>query len=148
MVKSYNGASLLVWCRFTQDIEALLGKLQTEGISVRVFSGAVKSSTREENRVAFEKGEYQVALIQQKTCYRSVRFSKAVASIYHNNEFSGDVRSQSEDRHIDAHNDGVKEIVDIQVNKCIDKHVNELVKDKTFGGKKFMECLGERLYHG
>lgn len=143
--EDYKDRPVIVWCRYTQDLELLSEVLYNNGISHRAVYGQTSKDNRTVISNEFEAGKFQVVLIQFKTGYRGTRYAKAVSAIYMNNEFSGDMRSQSEDRHIDARVSGYKDIVDVVVKGSIDEKVMNLARNKHLAGKSFMSALHQEM---
>jgi SNF2 family DNA or RNA helicase len=95
-----RGDSVVVWFRFNSELRRaerrLAGKTCVAGV------GAIDGTTPEDERArlrgAFQEGRIQVLLLQSKVGMFGLDLSHASTTIYFSNNYSGEVRSQSEDR--------------------------------------------------
>lgn len=102
------GSQGIVWARFTQDIDLVLGALRELGMSYVRYDGQVSDDEREVNKQAFNRGDKQWFVGNQQAGGRGLTLLPGVFNYYYSNSFSLKQRLQSEDR---PHRSGQKNAV-------------------------------------
>lgn len=93
---------VVVWCRFTDEIEYLSDYLTQLGFTVGMVYGKIPPKNRPMIQEAFQKGSFDIFLLQPGCFKYGVNLSCASTMIYYSTPESGETRQQSEDRTIDV----------------------------------------------
>ena len=94
---------VIVWARFTQELEAFVRLLESKRISCRAFYGAIPNDQRIQAKHDFLAGKFNVMVANQQAGGTGQDWYTAQTVIYLSNGFSTEDRVQSEDR---AHRKG------------------------------------------
>jgi hypothetical protein len=116
--------SVLITCRFVEEVK-YLGSL----LGCPVIYGEVSPTTREKVREAFAEGITPVIVAQVQTIKLGMDFSKANTHIFYSNDWSGEARTQAEDRTRNITKTMPSRIIDL-VSGETDKAVAEAVIEK------------------
>jgi len=129
LIQETNG-KVIVWCKFRQEIFAMMRALEKEGIKHVVFYGDVKETDRVTARQSFQSDpSVQVFVGQVRTGGIGITLHAANTVIYFSNSFSTEDRVQSEDR---AHRIGQTksvDYVDIVVPATIDVKIISVLRN-------------------
>ncbi len=90
--------SIIVWCRFTFDIETICECLQNEQISFCRYDGKTKANERSQNLLDFQEKKCRVFVANPATAAEGLNLYVANNVIYYSNSFKLGERQQSEDR--------------------------------------------------
>ena len=131
-----NDQKTIVYCRFTAEINIVEQHLNNKGIKTRVIAGSVSEKDRYEAVQDFQTDKtVQVIICQVRTGGVGLTLTAATQVVYMTNEYSWEVRAQSEDR---AHRAGqTKNVTYVDIlatgergGMTIDHKVLEAVMDK------------------
>jgi hypothetical protein len=90
---------VIVWCRFTHEIDAILTLLAKEGIKAVRFDGSVNDRDRKANREAFQNDPTVKVFVGNAAAGGiGLNLYAATVAIYLSNSFDTEQRVQSEDR--------------------------------------------------
>ena len=92
------GEKVIIWARYRIEIEDIVARLRTEGISCVEYHGGVKKGDRVDAIEEFERGDAQVFVGNQQAGGTGITLVAASYVIYFSNNFSLRDRLQSEDR--------------------------------------------------
>ena len=90
--------SIIVWCRFTFDIETICECLHNEQISFCRYDGKTKANERSQNLLDFQEKKCRVFVANPATAAEGLNLYVANNVIYYSNSFKLGERQQSEDR--------------------------------------------------
>ncbi len=141
-----KGQPVLVWARYTDEIDKTHEALEALGISsLRIKGGAFGRKHNEKNIDTFMDGETRVLICQPKCVGRGIDLSRASVCIYLSNYFDYEIRAQSEDRienPFKKHKEPLL-IIDIVAEDTIDEDILTAIKDKRADAglvlRKFLE---------
>ena len=86
-----------------------------------------------------------VAILTIASSAKGQDWSVADTAIYYSNEYSNDLRSQSEDRICHPKKKLPLLIIDLNTESSIDEKVRKILKDKNFDSRMFMSRLIKEL---
>ncbi|MHC4398025.1 MAG: helicase-related protein [Planctomycetota bacterium] len=120
-------ASIVIWCAFRPEIEAVKGTLCKEfGVdSVTEIHGGVPEAQRAVNIAAFQAGKARFLVGNAAAGGMGIELQAASIVIYYSNTFRYEDRVQSEDR---AHRIGQKSSV-LYIDLIVPDTVDELVQE-------------------
>ena len=122
-IASLETGSLIVWARFTNDIDELLALGHRLNKSPVRYDGTITLDEKTENLRAFQQGHAAWIVANQVAMQRGIDASRASAQIFYSNTFSGLQRRQCEDRtEAFGRNKGTG-ITDIVANDTIDEKI-------------------------
>ena len=90
--------SIIVWCRFTFDINTICECLQKEQITFCRYDGKTKANERSQNLLDFQEKKCRVFVANPATAAEGLNLYVANNVIYYTNSFKLGERQQSEDR--------------------------------------------------
>ena len=97
-VLSVNRDPVVVWARFTHDIDEIMrGVIRLGRYPVR-YDGRCDPEEKHRNKSLFQSGKADLLAANQQAAQRGLDFSAAQAHVYYSNTFSGLQRQQTEDR--------------------------------------------------
>jgi len=118
----------IIWARFRHDIDQIMELL---GDSACRYDGAVDEDQAEQNKLAFQRGEYKWFVGNAQKGGSGLTLTQAKTMVYYSNSFRLIDRLQSEDR---AHRGGMDEhpvtYIDIMSDFDIDEHVVRNLRNK------------------
>lgn len=118
----------IIWCRFTPDVDLLMGRL--DGYAVR-FDGQISAEERLENKERYLKDSRMKYLVgNPRAGGRGYTLVNTEHMMYYSNYFSGRIRTQSEDR---AHRIGLTHSVlytDLCALKTVDTYIIDRLRAK------------------
>ncbi len=92
-----TGEPAIVWCRFHQEMDDVLGLLRERGMDPVEYSGRVKKAEKRDNALRFQTGKAGSVVATQRSAGRAIALP-AKMMVYYTNEYSLLSRLQSEDR--------------------------------------------------
>ena len=122
------GRQIVVWCKFRASIDIISARLETEGIPCSIFHGDTRDRKGEIDK--FQSGEHKVFVGQERTGGLGITLHSGNVMVYFENEFSLEVRKQSEDR---IHRIGQNKkclYIDLVYEKTVDTMVLKAIKNK------------------
>lgn len=128
-----KGQPVLVWARYTDEIDRTHEALEALGISsLRIKGGAFGRKHNEKHIDQFMAGEARVLICQAKCVGRGIDLSRASVCIYLSNYFDYEIRAQSEDRIVNPFKKQEVPllIIDIVAEDTIDEDILTAIKDK------------------
>jgi len=120
-----KGEQVVVWARFTAEIEAAAKMLRAKTIV-----GSTPADRRAEIIDAFNRGDERVIVVQPRCLSMGVDLSVASASVVLSNYYDLEVRSQMEDRLVHPKKREPVLIVDVVARGTIDVDVAEALTEK------------------
>lgn len=100
----YPGPAI-IWARYTQEVTHIIEALESAGKKVVEYYGATPRGDRMENVRAFQSGAADYFVANAQAAGRGLTLNRAETVVYYSNNFSLELRTQSEDR---AHRIGTK----------------------------------------
>jgi len=92
-----TGEPTIVWCRFHQEMDDVMGLLRERGMGPVEYSGRMKTAEKRENAFAFQEGKAGSVVATQRSAGRAIALP-AKMMCYYTQEYSLLSRLQSEDR--------------------------------------------------
>jgi hypothetical protein len=137
---------ILVFCRFKAEVNAVSSFLNEEGIRCISITGEDSIQSRIEIKEKFDTiPEIKIAVLSIASSAKGQDWSSADTIIYFSNEWSNDLRGQSEDRTIHVNKTSVQLIIDLVTANSIDTEVLEALKEKNFNAKLMMSKFFDKL---
>ncbi len=137
-----KGQKVLVWCRFKQEAQILYDELINNSLGVVKITGKTKIEDRKFLRQTFKTKYFMnVAILTIASSAKGQDWSAADTAIYWSNEYSNDLRSQSEDRLCHTKKTTPILVIDLISEKSIDEKVLKILKEKQFNNRLFMSRL-------
>jgi hypothetical protein len=97
-VLATNRGPVIVWSRFTHDIEATLAEAKALGRTPVRYDGKIDADEKHHNKMLFQTGKADLLAANQAAAQRGLDLSEAQAHVYRSNTFSGLQREQTEAR--------------------------------------------------
>lgn len=122
--------SVIVWAKFTPEIDAICKRLKEMGISFVRYDGSVKAGDRENAVDDFQAGRATVFVGQAQAGGIGLTLTIAETTIYYSKDYNLETRLQSEDRN---HRIGTKNSVlyiDIVAQDTIDEDITNVLQSK------------------
>jgi len=88
----------IVWAYFKAEIQQIVAHLKAQGISCVEYHGDVKKDEREEAIDQFQSGAARVFVGHPLAGGTGLTLTAAQTAVYYSNDFSAELRGQSEDR--------------------------------------------------
>jgi hypothetical protein len=120
-IASVERGSLIVWARFTRDIDELMALGVELGRAPVRYDGAVPPDDKLAALRAFQRGDAGWIVANQAAMQRGVDASKADAMVFYSNTFSGLQRRQCEDRTEAVGRHAGTGVIDITADNTIDE---------------------------
>jgi len=143
-----KGQQVLIWFKYKHEIkqmENILSMVPLLRNKFLMITGDTPRTGRTMLRKAFNRKEYNIALLTIKANRTGNDWSSANTAIYYSNETSNDLRSQSEDRLIHPKIKEPKLIIDICTDGSLDLDIVALLKGKKLNSEFFMSSLYEQI---
>lgn len=121
---------VIIWCKFTDEIEFLNKYLTNVGFTVGTVYGKINPKNRPLIQGEFQKGSFQVFLLQPGCFKYGVNLSCASVMIYYSTPESNETRQQSEDRTIDVSLKTGALIIDLIVEDSLEEDILISLKKK------------------
>lgn len=122
--------SVIVWAKFTPEIDAICKRLDKLEISYVRYDGGVKDADREKAVDDFQAGRARVFVGQARAGGIGLTLTRAETTIYYSNDYNLETRLQSEDRN---HRIGTKNSVryiDLTAADTIDEDIVVVLQSK------------------
>lgn len=97
-VASVNRGQLIVWARFTADIDKVMKLGAKLNLNPVRYDGTLGHEAKLKSKSEFQGGHAGWIVCNESAAQRGLNLSAAQAHVYYSNEFSGLKRTQSEDR--------------------------------------------------
>ena len=133
-----NIDSVVVFCKYTNELKAVKRKLEELGISCCTYSGEDSLEQRADKIDKFNQGYYKWIIVQVSTGSMGVDLSKADTAIYYSNSLSCVDRLQSEDRIINPNKKTPVLYIDLVTSDTIDCDIYQLVESKKTDNRAFL----------
>jgi len=133
----FRRQQVVVWARFTAELEAVRRALRGAGVTCAVVNGGVKPADREVVISKFKEGRTRVLIAQPQCLKMGVDLSEAEVAIVVSNYFDYEVRAQLEDRIVHPKKPRPALIVDLIAEGTIDEDVVEALTDKRINAAVF-----------
>lgn len=128
LIKEEPG-QVVVWARFTQDIDQLMTALQPTQ-SVGRYDGSISEEGRLLVRKLFAEGGLRILIANAAAAGRGINLSSASLMIYYSNSFSLEQRLQSEDRAESLTKKTGTSIIDLIATDTVDEEIVASLRDK------------------
>lgn len=122
--------SVIVWAWFREEIKMLGEELKKRGYDYSINYGATKLDARTENVERFQRGEDRVFVGQSRAVGMGITLTAASYVVYYSNNYSYEVRVQSEDRAHRIGQDKNVTYIDLVAKDTVDEHVLKALKSK------------------
>jgi len=145
------GESVVVWFRFNAEIRRVAERLRknkafTGARKIGIIDGTVDETSRASIRRAFQNGELQTLLCQSKVGMFGLDLSRASTAIYFSNNYSSEIRTQSEDRIEHPLKKEPLLIIDMVTSETVDEDVVKALRRKGKESEKYlMKELTEKI---
>ena len=136
-----RGQKVLVWCRFLAEQAFIEAYLREHHIATLTINGNTEIKKRSDIRQIFINGDIDVCVMTISSSAKGLDWSVADTSIYYSNEFSNDLRSQSEDRTFHPEKNKPALIIDLVTKDSVDEELLALLKEKSFNSRLLMSQL-------
>jgi SNF2 family DNA or RNA helicase len=130
---------VVIWFRFSKEIEYVAKALNALKYKVGIFTGAEKDDAEK-----FEKKHIQIICAQGKCGQYGLDWSCASTAIYYSNWYDGEIRQQSEDRIVHPQKKEPLLYIDLVAEDSIDEDVVAILRRKNLNAKEFAVELQER----
>lgn len=133
--------SVIVWAKFTPEIDAICKRLREMNVSFVRYDGSVKTADRERAVDEFQAGEKRVFVGQPGAGGIGLTLTRAETTVYYSNDYNLETRQQSEDRN---HRIGTKNnvrYIDIVAADTIDEEIAAVLQSKASTAS---EILGDK----
>lgn len=143
-----RGQPIVVWARYTDEIDAACKALESAGIRALRVKGKLFGRKHNADHIdRFMAGDADALVCQPQCVAKGVDLSRASIAIYLSNYFDYEVRAQSEDRIEHPLKREPLLILDILAEDTIDEDILEALKDKRFDSglilRRFLERRSE-----
>ncbi len=139
LVKEEIDGKILVWCRFKAEVWFIARHLNQNRIQNVVITGDYGKEQRKEIKKEFDSDpQCKVAVLTEASCAKGQDWSSADTAIYYSNEWSNDLRGQSEDRLVHLEKKNPVLIIDLITENSVDEQVVEGLRTKEFDSKLIM----------
>jgi SNF2 family DNA or RNA helicase len=98
VLQLHPAAPLIVWARFTLDVDKCMQALVDAGRKPVRYDGRVSRDDKERNKRAFQAGEASDIVCNQGAAQRGINLGRARGHVFYSNTYSGIQRVQAEDR--------------------------------------------------
>lgn len=139
------GKSIVVWFRFTAELEYVESELIRLGYSVGVVRGSTPLEDRKKAIQQWKAIPGAVLLVMEKCGKFGIDLSNGDCFIYYSNTPSGEERAQSEERGIHPNKRTTTLIVDLVTKNTVDEALTMNVRNKGFKAVKFIEGVMANL---
>jgi hypothetical protein len=129
-VLSSTKSRALIWCRFTRDVDDVLGFLRARGETGIRYDGKTADEEKATAETRFRDGVDRAVVGQPRAGGRGLDFSPARLEVFYSNEFGLRPRLQAESRPINPAVPGVIDCVDLVAGDTIDEPIVAALRDK------------------
>ena len=137
----FRGDNILIWARYNAEAILCWKYLNLLGFTCALVHGETTDDEVESIRVGFNSKKIQIVVATIRKIATGQNWSGADTAIYISNEFSNDLRSQSEDRIYSVDKTYPLLIVDLLTEDTIDEHTVDMLVDKKIDSKFFLSSL-------
>lgn len=130
VIEELEEDKVIVWAESRQLLEIAHARLEKEGFSAGLFTGAVDPAVRERNRVAFQEGDLQVLLVSFGAGAEGINLSAADAQVFLERSWSAIKNGQAEERAQRPGRVGQLRTIEIVAADTVDKAVLDTYGDK------------------
>jgi hypothetical protein len=138
MKEELKGEPVIIWCKFISEIEHIYSTLTKEGFKGYKGWGGTKSDDDDLARRNFNAGKLDFMVLQLKKFNAGINLAGGSTMIYYSNEWSCNIRSQSEDRCTAMGKDTPTLIIDLCCENSIDHMIVSALKNKEIDYRKLM----------
>jgi len=122
---------IIVWARFNKDVDLAMDALATAGRKPVRYDGQVSEKQRSANKIAYQTGKADAFVGKARAGGRGIELAHGTSTVlYYSNEFSLELRRQSEDR---AHGPNTKNaigIVDLIAEDTVDERIVQILRSR------------------
>lgn len=137
---------VVVWARYTAEIDALAASLKKAGASVATVKGEHGRDANDETVSRFQRGRVRVLVAQPRCLQMGVDLSVADTAIFYSNYFDFELRAQAEDRIIHPRKkNGQVLVIDVVGENTVDEDVADALSDKRITARAFKGALALRV---
>lgn len=130
---------VVIWFRYTHEIEYVYKALKKLKYKVGIFTGASKNDSE-----LFKQKKIQIICAQGKCGRYGLNWSVASTAIYYSNWYDGEIRAQSEDRILHPTKKEPLLYIDLICEDSIDEDVVAILRKKKLNSQQFSEALQDR----
>jgi len=130
LVEDVDG-QFIVWAVYREEIRQIAEALRAAGISTVEYHGGVKEKAREEAVDDFQGGSARAFVGNAQAGGIGLTLTAAETSIYYSNDFSLELRLQSEDRNHRKGTKGTVRYIDLVAVDSIDEKVASVLQSKS-----------------
>jgi len=142
----YPNQKILVWFKYLHEIREVSRYLTYHDVPALTIFGEDPIEERKRKReIFFKDPSLQICCMTIKSMRTGIDMSIADTAIYYSNEFSWDLRSQSEDRIISPKQKKPKMFIDLCSDKTVDFDIVDLLRGKKINSRFFMSALYEKI---
>jgi len=139
LIKNEVDGKVLVWCRFRAEQSYIHHRLTEHELPcIKIHGGMSKEQRRLVKSVFDEEEKVRVAVLTIASSCKGQDWSAADTSIYYSNEWSNDMRGQSEDRMVHLEKTEPVLIIDMITKDSVDENVTAALKTKEFDSNMIM----------
>lgn len=128
---------VVVWARYTAELEAASERLTAAGVPNAVVRGEVPQAERQRRIAAFKAGKLRALVAQPRCLDRGVDLSEANVAVILSNYFDFEIRAQLEDRIVHPKKSEPCLIVDIVARGTVDEDIADALADKRSTASSF-----------
>lgn len=129
---------VVIWARFTAEINAISKLLNDAGITTVSLTGETDATKRLANQKLFQSGKARAIVLQIKLGKFGIDLSNSDTAIYYSNGYSLEDRAQSEDRIISPVKQQQALYIDLVSKNTVDEDVIAALNDKSADAQTFM----------
>lgn len=134
-----KGEQVVVWCRFTDEVEAVAHALIKADVNAMSLHGETEHNS---DRIAhFQEKRVRVLVAQPKCIQMGIDLSVSDTAIYYSNWLDYEVRAQSEDRIEHPKKSSPLLILDIVAEGTVDEDYVELLTEKRGESRQLLRKL-------
>lgn len=138
-----KGEKIVIWYRFVAELLFDLEYFKKNGIKCSNMHGGMFQKQKDFNEREFQAGKSQLMLCMERLGDKAKDFSIASTAIYRSNEFSGDMRGQSEDRILHPLKNDALLYIDLIAEDTSDEKGLEIVQGKVWNARELMTRFSE-----
>lgn len=137
---------VIIWARYTQEINLLSDKLEALGFTCGTVYGKISQRERRIIYENFQNGSFKILVAQPEVFKYGTNLSCASVMIYYSTPEGLETRQQSEDRTIDVSVTDSALIIDLVVQDTCDEDILESLVNKE-GKQAMMRRIVQRIQH-
>lgn len=144
--ENFLGQPVVVYCRYTNELKAILTALRDAGHLVRSIHGETQASVREALVNGFRKKHFNILVCQTKCVQYGLNFSRASAVVYYSNWEDMEIRAQSEDRTVHLEKDTPCLYIDLIAKDTVDEDIHASLQGKRVSTTALRSRIVESLH--